>query len=437
LRSLSNGDLVLSGTFMDSLVLDGTHLFTVNSPAQYTYNSYLICLSPSGTLKWSRNFSSAFPNFIEPCLLAEDPSGLLWVSLNDFAAGGTLICLSQTGADSVLRNWPNDLTVISDMEFDSQGALYISGSLGQDNFIFWTLPVATVGAYNTFLAKVDPSGACRWFRSIRDITFAPSYIQVDDRLNVYLAKDLFDSVTVYGNYVAGPQWVYDYLVVKFDSTGQVDWAVDVPDQPTITGDLRLAFADPFSVTEDGFDLLLSSRATVDLGNGIVVGSGSPGSAPGMALVHFNDAGTPEWQLAASGTYGIYPQQIVTDGESGYLAATASGPFRIGPDSILMPPNFTYYSLVTRFNDPVTTGISPTVPKESTVQVVNPSPDGTLTMWIVDGFHSIDIADLTGRTVHTCTSEVVNGRLSVKTSLPAGLYIILVDALPAFKWTVCR
>ncbi|MFM7728008.1 MAG: hypothetical protein ACKO7B_15005, partial [Flavobacteriales bacterium] len=227
LKVLSSGDLVISGTFMDTMTVDGTPLFNVNSPGQYVYNSYLLCFGSNGSIKWSRNFSVSHANVNESCLLAEDPAGHLWVSLNDYPYGGYLIGMSSMGADSLQRIWPSDISLISDMEFDSNGSLYISGALGQDSFNFWTLNVVTDFSYNAFLAKVDPIGNCQWFRSFQDITFDDSHIEVDDHANIYLAKELFDSVTVYGNHMGGPQWVYDFLVVKFDSSGNVYWAVDV------------------------------------------------------------------------------------------------------------------------------------------------------------------------------------------------------------------
>jgi hypothetical protein len=432
---LSNGDLVVSGTFMDTMTVAGVSMFAVNAPGQYIYNSYLLCFDDSGSLKWFRNFSVSHTNVIESCLLATDPSGKLWVSLSDYPNGGYLICMSNSGTDSLQRNWPVELSLISDMKFDAHGSLYLSGALGQDNFNFWTLNVSTNFSYNAFLAKVEPLGNCLWFRSFRDITFDNSYIGLDVDANIYLVKELFDSVTVYGNHVDGPQWVYDFLVVKFDSSGSAHWALDVPDQPAITGDLRLSLSNPIAVTSDGFNLLLGNRGYVDLGNSIIVGTGNPGSNRGLVVLHYNRFGVPQWFLQASTIYGIYPQQITGGNEGGFISAVASGPLQVGLDSISMVNNFTYYSFVTRYSGPLTTGFSWPLIDTDHQPFVNPSHDGNLIMKLIPGKHRFCISDLSGKVRYTSEVYSSGGFTIIPTGLIDGMYSVQQDDLSPFKWMV--
>ncbi|MFM9052444.1 MAG: hypothetical protein ACKOKF_09050 [Bacteroidota bacterium] len=437
LKVLSSGEFVVSGTFMDTLTVDGVILFNVNSPVQYAYNSYLLCFGSNGSLKWSRNFSISHTNVNESCLLAEDPVGNLWISLNDYPNGGYLICMSTSGTDSLQRSWPPDISLISDIVFDGSGSLYLTGALGQDNFNFWSLNVVTNFSYNSFLAKVDPVGDCLWFRSFQDITFDNPHIEADDQSNIYLVKQLFDSVSVYGNFVGGPQWVYDFLVVKFDSSGNVFWALDVPDQPAITGDLRLSVADPISLTTDGFNLLLGSRGNVDLGNGVIVGSGSPGTSRGLVLLHYDANGIPQWNLQFPATYGIFPQQIIADDDGGYFSAIGSGPLRIGNDSIVMNPNFTYYYFLTRFSGPVSTGIMHPSMKTEVYPFVNPSSDGNLWIALPVGRHRILFSDFSGKKIFENELISAGDLTSLETDLKDGFYLVTVDDGAPLKWLVYR
>ncbi len=349
LKKTPDGELVIIGTFMDTLSWDSTLLFTVNNSVQYTRNAFILFVDSTGSVLRSRNLTLTYPDLEEPFHLTLDPNGNAWIAFFSWTTGYA-ICLDAAGQDSLVRNLSGMQASLADFSVDGDGAVYVTGGIGFGNYVFAGLPVTVNTGYNSYVGKVDAAGNGSWFKTIPDITFQDAKICLSGN-SIFFSRSLFDSVTVDGIHLEGPQWVYDVLTVKYDTAGNVLWAKDIPDQPSITGDLNVSNGS-YMVADNagGFYLLMDYRGQVDLGNFVVVGAPGSITARGATLVYHDGNGLPLFHLDVSGVNILFSYSVaLSNNNEGYFSGTAQGGAQLGPTSIVTPDPYDFVSWVAKFS----------------------------------------------------------------------------------------
>jgi len=436
LRYKSNGHLIVSGAFMDTLAFNGSPLFPVNQSGQFVRNAFLLCIDGNGALLWSRNVSLNHPGLEMIDADAIDHNGNYWYANMDASnLNSAATCIGSFGQDSLSYPLPSQNMLLSDMAFDAVGAMYLAGGTGSGSFSFAGLPVVITPIYNRYLAKLDASGAGRWFYTADDITIQRHQIALDDSANIYFTGTLSDSLTMGGYFMNGPNWVHDFLTAKFDSSGNLLWARDVPQGTTITGDLRLSNRQSIVADAAGYYQFTAYRGLVDYGNGQVVGASPPSTNYGASLLRFDTQGNLQWNLDIPTTYGIYPFSVVNTSGGGYLVGTASGSQTIGNVSIPMPSNFSFFTWAARFSNSVTTSIPEILRDDLPFVFPNPSFDGKIiTAYLVPG-EQLSIFDLNGSLQLTITADQNTG--IIETGLASGLYLVRRSDGKVQRWAVVR
>jgi hypothetical protein len=423
LEKTPSGELIIIGTFMDTLSWDSTLLLTVNNPAPNSRNAFLLFLDSTGSVLRSRNLTLTYPDLQEPFHLDIDPYGNAWVAFFSWTTGYA-IGLDALGQDSVVRNLSGMQAIMSDFAVDASGSVYVSGGIGFGSFIFAGLPVNVTDNYSSYLAKVDASGNGSWFKTIPDITFQDSKIGVSGNC-IYFTRSLSDSVTVEGFHLDGPQWVYDVLTVKYDTAGNVIWAKDIPAQPSITGDLKVGFGN-YLVADNsgGYYQLMDYRGQVDLGNFVVVGAPGTTTSRGATLVYYDGNGLPQFHLDVSGVNGLFSYSVaLSSNNTGYFSGTARGGAQIGSTAIVTPDPFDFVSWVAKFSQ-TGTSVSSLNPELLTIYP-NPSSGERVCFTTPMGKGILTILDVQG-------SKVKEILISEKTEciyvdLPNGLYMVNVNS----------
>jgi hypothetical protein len=435
LKVRPNGDLIVSGTFMDSLVVDGATMFHVTQATQFARNAFVICYDSNGTLRWSRNLSSSLINLEEVDADAIDQNGNYWFAYMGFSSSNPLaVCVSESGQDSVTRVLPGIQSMLSDIVFDATGAMYLSGGIGSGNFSFGGLPVTITTAYNRFLAKMDLNGNGLWFNTIPDLTFSKNHIVIDDSAGIYLTGDLYDSVTVGGILLNGPNWVYDFLTVKYDSTGHIIWARDVPYGTSITGDLQLGSGRCIAISDNGYYQLVSYRGMTDYGNGQMVGGPSIQFNRGLSLLYFDKSGNLISHLDIPTSNGLWPYSILTNNSVGYITGTANGSQQIGPIAINTSTNSTFFSWLAQFDASSITGIGFNDKRNSITIFPSPSMDGKIQFNYLPEHTKVEIFDMNGRLRRKFYSSENSG---FDTALPSGIYLVKAGEKFSSRWTIIR
>jgi hypothetical protein len=252
---------------------------------------------------------------------------------------------------------------------------------------------------------------------------------------IYFTGDLYDSVTVGGTFLSGPDWVFDYLTVKFDSSGTILWANDVPNGPSITGDLRLAAGNTIAADDSGYFQVVNFRGSVDIGNNQQIGFSTPMVSYGFSVIRFDHQGMPLWHIDVPTVYGIYPFTICQLPDGGYLTGTAVGSQQFGSVNITVPSASTYFSWAARFSSAVTTGLGEVSAPQAPLLFPNPSGDGRLAVTFPKEGGSLSIVDVRGCTVR-CYPSVASEQ-SIDTGLPSGTYFIIQSSGPPARWIVSR
>jgi hypothetical protein len=437
LRYTPEGKLIVSGAFMDTLKYNGIAILGVNDPGQFVMNAFLMSIDENGALHWSRNITQSYPavEMIDADAIA--PNGKYWFANMGFGnLNSAAICVGNEGQDSIIIPLPNASSLLADIEFDASGALYLSGGIGSGSFDFGGLPVSIATNYNRFLAKMNAGGAGSWFRTINDITIQKHEISLDGNANIYFSGALDDSLTMGGYFMNGPDWVSDFLTAKFDSSGTILWAHDMPQGITITGDARLSLTQSIMADNAGFYQFVSYRGLIDFGNGNSVGAYPAAENYGVSVMRFDTEGQLLWSLDIPTTYGLYPYSLVnsTNG-SGYIVGTASGSQQIGNDSILVPSNFSYYTWVARFSNSLATGSALFESHKLPFVFPNPSTDGNINTALLSNNEALAIFDLQGRLRLNVAVNTTSGIL--ETGLPTGLYLIRSNSGKTQRWSIVR
>ena len=423
LEKTPGGELVVIGTFMDTLSWDTTMLFTVNNSTPYTRNAFIIYLDATGAVVRSRNLTLSYPDLEEPFQLAVDSNGNAWVAFYSWTTGYA-IGLDATGQDSVVRNVSGASASLGDIEIDVHGSIYLSGGVGPGSFVFAGLPVNVPHNYSSYVTKVDASGNCSWFKTIRDVTFQDAKLSLSGN-HLFFSRSLLDSVTIEGIHIDGPQWVYDVLTVKYDTAGNIIWAKDNPAQPSITGDLKVGKGN-YIVADNsgGYYQLMDYRGQLDLGNLVVVGVPGTTTSRGATMVHYDGNGLPQYHLDVSGVNGLFSYAMaVSNDNEGYFSGIAIGGVQLGPSSIATPDPLDFLSWVARFSP---TGTSIANPAAATRSIYPNPSSGQLACFTTPLEKGVvTIRDVQGRMIDAIAVSEKTECIAV--DLPGGLYMVHVTA----------
>lgn len=432
-----DGDLFLLGSFMDTLRQDSTVLLLNTQSDSLSRNVFLLRIDSLGNTRWSRNLTVTHPEWNDDGVAVLNRDGVLWYAYSDFISG-KIVALDVSGQDSVIYPIGGSSSFIfSDMAFDPAGAIYLTGAVGSGTLDWSGLPINITNTYNRFIAKLDVTGQGKWFHTIEDITFNSPQISVDDSAHIYMTDGLFDSTTVGPFHLDGPDWVFDFMLVKWDSSGAVQWATDVPNPPTITGDLRISLGKSVSATSYGCYVLGYYRGMVDWGNGVVIGGGTALTNQGLALMTFDSQGHLLKQVSIPAINGLYPAALVSSADMGYITGTGTGSLLVDSTLIQAATPSSFFSFVVRFSDSFSSTVAE-ITRSTEVRIApNPTPNGRLTLLGANRKESVKVMDIQGHVLYT--SEIIDcsGPCSFETGLPSGYYRVLLESGRSLPWIIMR
>ena len=170
----------------------------------------------------------------------------------------------------------------------------------------WTLSFGA-GSYDLFLVKFSSSGAVEWSKTVGGTNWegCGSFVQTSD--GGYAVTGWTNSFGA-GN--------YDFLLVKLSSTGTVEWAKVVGG----TSDDR------------GKSVVQASDG------GYVVAGQTQSFGPGgwdLYFVKFTSTGSVTWSKAVGGTGGDYCNSVVQASDGGYAVAGRTYSFGEGEDDLFL------------------------------------------------------------------------------------------------------
>lgn len=419
-EATATGNIIVCGSFMDTLWLDGTDSMLVNSPALFAQNAFMICISPSGQLLWKKNLTLLHPVLTTVEAMTLDNNGNCWYGFSNFQEA-FIAGVDTNGQDITTYHIIGDVRTLSGLSFDPAGNLYVSGAAQNGSITFGGFTKVFTEPYNMYLFRMNTAGQVNWMLAMHDITFQHPRVKADPFGNVFFSGHLMDSVSI-GNFsLPAPQWAAGIVLAKIDSNGNALWVNGVPVQPTVTGTFIPGKGMHLDADSLGGCVVLGrTQGEINWGNGIITGTPGLSSNYHNSIIAFNANGLPVWKLDASAPY-VSPVGLCLRGNaSGYILAVDRGNSQYGNISITQPDPFAVYTVVAQFEG-TTTGLATQSVADDFTVFPNPSIDGNIrfSRMLKEGI--IRIYGLNGQVIRSFEFNLPLSEIQL--NLPQGSYIL--------------
>jgi hypothetical protein len=327
-----SGNIIVTGTFIDSLDLGGYNIY---DSAAFTLTDavsdlFIAKYNPSGSLLWAKG---SIGGDIISDAITTDPSGNILVS-GEYAFNAQFETVHISGGDNYVvkynstgdviwafSNNDNNFVQQSGLSTDAAGNIYAIGFFLGDSIVFGSTTLTNAGAPGSgtgdiFLVKFTPAGAILWAQRIggSDDEEAHAIVADADGTTYICGSFLSSSLTFGTSTLNNPP----YFVASYDAGGAALWG---------RGSDALTSAGPLTLSKDAFGHLYSAgiyNYTLILnGNTLPM---PPNYSVGSFLAQYNDlpvtAGVQKI-IGLDENYTLYPnpatKQINVDGSKGITA----------------------------------------------------------------------------------------------------------------------
>ncbi|MBK7476801.1 MAG: T9SS type A sorting domain-containing protein [Haliscomenobacter sp.] len=252
----SSGDLLLGGTFWQSLMISGTELKTTRNPKAIFVASYAPGGSVSGTLKWAKMIEGGSLKALSR--IGPGPDGSIYLSgyFSDTlfidttaltAAGNTDAFLIKLDSNGKLlwatrAGGKGDVRALA-FALGKNGAPAIAGIYNDQAFFGATTLVANTSDLDIFLASYTPEGALLWARKAGGVYDDEVFDMTSDTAgNFYLCGQLVGVMNLGNNLeIQSRDGNSDAFVLKYQPDGVPLWAKVLGGQSVQTGN-RIALS---------------------------------------------------------------------------------------------------------------------------------------------------------------------------------------------------
>jgi len=262
---------------------------------------FIVKFNSSGSVQWAKVVGGTY---------YESGYSVVQTSDSGFVVAGYTQSFGAGGSDLFL------------VKFNSPGSVQWAKSVGGTNSDFGYSVIQTsdggfavagctysfgAGDYDLFLVKFNSSGSVQWAKAVGGTDYDGGYsvIQTSDS----------------GFIVAGGTRSFgagydDFFLVKFNSSGSVQWAKAVGETSTEPG---------YSVVQTSDSGFVVAGYTQSFG----AGSGD------LFLVKFNSSGSVQWAKAVGGTSSDCGESVIQTSDSGFVVAGYTSSFGAGNDDLFL------------------------------------------------------------------------------------------------------
>lgn len=255
------GNIVLSGIYMDSLVING-ELVLLDYNTWSNLNNFVLYVNSSGTQveAWNMDVFSEY-GFSYP-VVTFGLNNEIFCAGSDYMTGW----IYRWNPEEQPQIWlaGSELKVFGDIEINVNGEVAFASACFQGLMSIGDQTYTAPNSYNVVLAVVDSLGSCTGIQFIPDITIQFAEVEWLSNGQLLASGDWFTGGAIGPFILQSPQWVYSYFLCEMESNGNVTWATSHPVNPNgITGDFEIARRKSISASEnDGFYLLGRQRGDV-------------------------------------------------------------------------------------------------------------------------------------------------------------------------------
>lgn len=240
------GNCYITGGFLGTSTFGNTNLTSAGS-----VDGFVAKYDSDGQVLWATQFQGSNTLVAEGISL--DNSGNAYVTGN-FTGAATMggISLNGFGARDIFLAklnpsgqvlWAREAGGMDDDQgyeivTDAAGNSFVTGTF-RNSAIFSTISVSSVGGADLFVAKYDPSGQIQWVQKSDGPGFASGHgIDLDDAGNIYVGGSFSNSESFGSNNLSASAGG-DGFLLKYNATGQLQWATDFGAGNITVNDIRV------------------------------------------------------------------------------------------------------------------------------------------------------------------------------------------------------
>ncbi|MBS1688076.1 MAG: hypothetical protein JSS96_05090, partial [Bacteroidetes bacterium] len=389
----ANGNWYLLGRYFDTMQFAGGHIFTRNALSG-TAPDYFVVRLNAGTLDfaWLQPIGADYINSAATFTIANNA---LYVPV-DSGGIATFICKLDlsTGARTTLWTQGGQ-SYTSSIQVDNNGNVYLAGSCAFTEIDFNGHKITGPSSYPAFMVKYKANGQYAWSHFMSDVTCAPRKLTLATNNIIYYSGTVHDTMSLGGFAVHHPAWVYDFLVSKLDSNGNVQWLRQLKD--TLTGDAYLEY--PYhaaACADNSLSVFACVRHFIDWGNSITTNTVSDQPA----ILNFSATGIAQWAAVINADYAT-TAHIASFNNSLYVAGYGTDSTSLGFGSISLPTSgaYNYTPYLARLSNKVATNVINTSVAELSFSIAPNPATGTIYLSAANqNSVTIRMIDISGKTV---------------------------------------
>ncbi len=229
-----NGNIFQVGYFSDSICIFGND--TVFGDLFPAYNTYIVKYTPSGSVIWAKSFAGGV---IYPYSIAVRPDGNIYIAgsfdADTLMLDSIILPSTQTWLNDIFvasfdssgniqwanRFGSNGSDIVTDIDFDSQGSLYITGNFSGSQLSVGSLTFNNAGSYSFFIVKFDSTGNLFWAQIPHG--FGDSFgeaLSIDEGDNAYICVKYTGTVIFQNDTLFGADFI---CILKLNNIGNLKW----------------------------------------------------------------------------------------------------------------------------------------------------------------------------------------------------------------------
>jgi len=413
-----NGNTIIYGSNISPLDFWGE--FSLQE-GEITTNQFVVKINQNGNVLWGKSFNQ-FEEYIASIMdVAVDNQNNLYVGYDTWSDS----FIAEISPDGEVINTivQENVKSISSLTIDTQGNLIVAGSCADFQCKFNAIDYECPFTYNNYLVKYNTSRNPLWVKFVDDITCTFPKVKTDDNNNIYWSGPLFVE-TQFGNlHAMGPNWIYDFFLVKLNPQGEYQWLREVPE--VTTGDATTGSLNHLSIQPDGNILIAGyTRGTIDWGNGIV--SENNGFDLDVMVLNYSPDGALNWVKTAGGASRDRATSVSCDGNNNISIAGYAGN-TVSFDSLTYNSEDFVYSFLAKLDAETITSIEDDSNQNPTTFKVYPNPSAHKINLDLAEYRNLKILNTEGRVVYNSAKKILVKSIDIS-GLSPGLYFVTVEKM---------